>query len=154
MMLLDHTDACTDGGIERSQRPSTAGEPSLGWESRRSAGKRMSGAALAERSDGGWPQEGLTLHGADGSNGYLHHPRGTTGRREGSQGRSVLSTPGPGRRPGQASGTGRGVHRGGPEAGRGEVRSTSLPPKDVGTLVGSIDGKPIPDIRPLIKLSI
>ena len=52
MMLLDHTDACTDGGIEHSQRLSTAGEPSLGWESRRSAGKRTNGATLTERSVG------------------------------------------------------------------------------------------------------
>ena len=39
MMLLDHTDACTDGGIERSQRPSTAGGSSAVRESCRSAGE-------------------------------------------------------------------------------------------------------------------
>ena len=52
MMLLDHTDACTDGGSVCSQCPSTAGEPSLGWESRRSGGKRTNGATLTERSVG------------------------------------------------------------------------------------------------------
>ena len=71
-MLPDQTDDRTDGGVERSQLSSAAGGSSAVRESCRSAGKRMSGAALAERSVGGWAQQGLTLHGTDGSNGYLN----------------------------------------------------------------------------------
>ena len=69
VMLLYQTDDCPDGGVECLQRSSTAGGSSAVRESCRSAGKRISGAALAERSVGGWPQEGLTLYRADGSNG-------------------------------------------------------------------------------------
>ena len=48
------------------------GEPSAVRESCWSAGTRMYGAALAERPVGDRTQDGLTLHGADGSNGHLH----------------------------------------------------------------------------------
>ena len=73
MMLPDQTDACPDGGVECLQRPSTAGGSSAVRESCRSAGKRMFGATLADRSVGDWVQEErLTRHGADGSNGHLN----------------------------------------------------------------------------------